>query len=133
VDSYIEPHQQNWFRRFAARDLRPYGYVLVASLIANALSLAGVMFSMQVYDRVVPASSMSTLYVLFAGVMLAIGFDFVVRRVRGSIIDILGKRCDMRMSDLLFGHALRVKTARGPNRPAPSLPSCVISSRSARS
>ena len=52
VDSYIEPHQENWFRRFAIRDLRPYGYVLVASLIANALSLAGVMFSMQDIFRI---------------------------------------------------------------------------------
>lgn len=114
VDSYIAPHQENWLRRFAIRDLRPYGYVLIASLIANSLSLSGVMFSMQVYDRVVPASSMTTLYVLFAGVVLAILFDFVVRRVRGSIIDILGKRCDMRMSDLLFGHALRVKNSARP-------------------
>jgi len=114
VDAYIAPHQANWFRHFAMRDFRPYGYVLIASLVANCLSLAGVVFSMQVYDRVVPANSMSTLYVLFAGVMLAVLFDFVVRRVRGSIIDILGKRSDLRLSDLLFGHALRVKNSARP-------------------
>lgn len=114
VDTYIAPHDESWFRRFALGDLRPYGYVLVASLIANALSLAGVIFSMQVYDRVVPANSMSTLYVLFAGVMLAVLFDFVVRKIRGSIIDILGKRCDLRLSDLIFGHALRVKNSVRP-------------------
>lgn len=104
----------SWFHELALKDLRPYGYVLLATFIANTLSLAGVIFSMQVYDRAVPAQSMTTLSVLFSGVMLALGFDFMIRRVRAAIIDVVGKRADIKISDRVFGHALRVKNQHRP-------------------
>ena len=114
IDAYIEPDTHHWFRRLALGDLRPYSYVLLASLIANALSVAGVIFSMQVYDRVIPANSMSTLVVLFIGVGVAIVFDFMMRKVRTAIIDVVGKRADIRISDVVYGHALRVKNQQRP-------------------
>lgn len=114
VDAYIAPYREHWFRRIALQDFGAYGYVLLASLVANVLALAGVIFSMQVYDRVIPANSYNTLYVLFSGVMLALTFDFIMRRVRTAIIDIAGKRTDLRMSDLVFGHAMRVKNEARP-------------------
>lgn len=115
VDAYIQPWQPHWLRRILFRDLRPYVHVMLASLVANLLGLASVLFSMQVYDRVVPAQSFNTLYVLFAGVVLAIVFDFMSRRLRSDIIDILGKRADLRLSDQVFGHALRVKNKARPS------------------
>lgn len=69
---------------------------------------------MQVYDRVIPAQSFNTLYVLFSGVVLAICFDFMMRRARMGIIDMLGKRTDLQMSDVVFGHALRVRNRARP-------------------
>jgi ATP-binding cassette, subfamily C, bacterial LapB len=114
IDAYIAPDTHGWFRRIALGDLRPYSYVLLASLVANALSVAGVIFSMQVYDRVVPANSMSTLVVLFIGVVVAVIFDFIMRKVRTAIIDVVGKRADIRISDLVFGHALRVRNSHRP-------------------
>lgn len=114
VDAYIQPYEENWLRRIILRDLRPYGHVMVASLVANVLGLAGILFSMQVYDRVVPAESIPTLYVLFSGVLLAILFDFIMRRMRAGVIDVLGKRADLRMSDEVMGHALRVRNRARP-------------------
>jgi len=114
VDGYIAPYREHWFRSIAFRDFGSYGHVMLASLVANILALAGVMFSMQVYDRVVPAKSFNTLYVLFIGVLMAVFFDFIMRRLRTRIIDIIGKRTDMRISDLVFGHALRVKNQERP-------------------
>lgn len=114
VDDYIAPYREGWLRRFAFPDLRPYAHVMLASATANVLGLTGIIFSKQVYDRVVPAESFSTLYVLFIGVMLALAFDFIMRATRTSIVDILGKRADMRLSDHVFGHALRVKNTAKP-------------------
>ncbi|MCX8995492.1 type I secretion system permease/ATPase [Rhizobiaceae bacterium BDR2-2] len=114
VDTYIQPYEEHWLRRIVLRDMGAYGHVLIASLIANALGLTGVLFSMQVYDRVVPAQSFNTLYVLFSGVVLALLFDFLIRRVRMTIIDVLGKQADLKMSDLVFGHALRVRNRARP-------------------
>ena len=114
ADPYIAIEKDGWFRKLALQDMRPYGYVLLATLVANLLSLAGVIFSMQVYDRAVPAQSVATLTVLFSGVMLAVAFDFVLRRVRSSIVDVIGKRADIKISDQVFGHALRVKNQHRP-------------------
>ncbi|CAI8766983.1 ATP-binding cassette, subfamily C, bacterial LapB [Pseudomonas sp. IT-P258] len=114
VDDYIKPYEKSWFRSIILRDMRPYGHVMLASLAANILGLAGVLFSMQVYDRVIPAESMPTLYVLFGGVTLALFFDFVLRVMRVRITDLLGKRADMRVSDLVFGHAIRLRNSARP-------------------
>lgn len=114
VDSYIRPFEEHWLRRLLLQDMKGYGHVAIASVVTNCLGLAGVLFSMQVYDRVVPAQSMPTLYILFIGVILATGFDFVLRRLRVGITDILGKRADLRLSDLVFGHALRVRNRARP-------------------
>ncbi|MBU2982002.1 type I secretion system permease/ATPase [Lentibacter algarum] len=114
VDNYIAPYRKGWLRRFALPDLRPYGYVMIATFTANVLGLTGILFSKQVYDRVVPAESFNTLYVLFIGVMLAAVFDFIMRRTRTKIADTLGKRSDIRLSDQVFGHAMRVKSSARP-------------------
>ena len=114
VDAYIKPYEDNWLRGILFSDIGSYGHVLIASLIANTLGLAGILFSMQVYDRVVPAQSFNTLYVLFSGVLLALLFDFLMRRARMGIIDVLGKQTDLQMSDVVFGHALRVRNRARP-------------------
>lgn len=114
TNDYIKPYDEHWFRRIVLTDLRPYSQVMIASLVANLLGMAGVLFSMQVYDRVIPAESLPTLYVLFGGVMLALLFDFVMRILRLRITDVLGKRADLRVSDLVFGHALRLRNSARP-------------------
>lgn len=114
VDDYIKSQPDGWLRRIVFRDPGAFAHVMVASLIANTLGLTGIIFSMQVYDRVVPAQSFSTLYVLFSGVVLALSFDFLMRRARTGIIDLLGKSADLRISDMVFGHALRIRSRARP-------------------
>ena len=114
VDPYIHRDEEHWLRRILFQDSRTYWHVMLASCIANLLGLSGVIFSMQVYDRVVPAESYPTLYILAFGVAMAIGFDFLLRRLRMNIVDALGKRADLRMSDKVFGHALRVRNRARP-------------------
>lgn len=115
VDTYIRPYEEHWLRRILLKDRSSYAGVVVASLVTNTLALAGIVFSMQVYDRVVPAASFPTLYVLFMGVILAIGFSFLLAKLRTNIIDVLGKRADLRISDRVFGHALRVRNRDRPS------------------
>lgn len=114
VDDYIRPVEPHWLRRLALADWRPYVHILVASLAYNLMALAATLFSMQVYDRVVPAQSLSTLYVLFGGVLLSIVASWMMRSARLRITDVLGKRADLRISDRVFGHALRVRSSARP-------------------
>jgi ATP-binding cassette, subfamily C, bacterial LapB len=114
VDDYIKPYQANWFWRMALRDWPRYIDVVVASLVANVLALGSMLFSMQVYDRVIPAQSEHTLWVLFGGLFIALTFAFMMRVARTHITDLLGKRADLRISDRVFGHALRLRNDARP-------------------
>ena len=111
VDNYIQPFKRNWFWQLALRDWPRYFDIILAAGVANILALAGTLFSMQIYDRVVPAQSEPTLWVLFGGVMLALCFEFIMRMIRVHIADVIGKRADLRISDQVFGHALRIKNS----------------------
>ncbi len=64
---------------------------------------------MNVYDRVIPAQSVPTLWVLAGGVLIAAVFEFCLRVARIFLSDIIGKRADLSISDVVFGHALRIK------------------------
>jgi len=114
IDDYIAPWRPDWLRSIVLADMRPYRAVFVASMVANVLALAGTIFSMQVYDRVVPGQSMSTLYVLFGGVVLATFFALLMKVARSRITDAAGKVADLRISDRVFGHALRVRNTARP-------------------
>lgn len=114
VDRYISRFKPDWMRELVLKDIRPYLPVMIAAFLINILSLAGIIFSMQVYDRVIPAQSYPTLYVLTIGVLIATLFGFVLRVARGHIMDLLGKRSDMRVSDRVFGHALRLRNSAIP-------------------
>jgi len=109
VDDYIKPYRSNWFIALALKEWPRYLDVMLASLVANILALAGILFSMQVYDRVIPAQSEPTLWVLFSGVVVALVFEFSLRLGRTYLSDLVGKRADLRISDVVFGHALRIR------------------------
>lgn len=109
IDEYIKPYQASWFWSIVLQDWKRYIDIMFSSLITNVLALATIVFSMQVYDRVVPSQSIPTLWVLFGGVMLASVFEFILRVSRIYLSDIIGKRADLKISDRVFGHALRIK------------------------
>src|SRR5690625_6552581 len=82
VDDFLAPYQENWLKKIIFMDMRPYYHVMIAALIANALGLADILLSMQVYDSVVPGQSMPTSYVLFFGVVLVTIITFGMHGVR---------------------------------------------------
>ena len=109
IDEYIKPYEPSWFWSIVLKDWKRYLDVMFASLMANILALATILFSMNVYDRVIPAQSVPTLWVLAGGVLIAAIFEFCLRVARIYLSDIIGKRADLKISDKVFGHALRIK------------------------
>ena len=109
VDEYVKPYEKSWFWDIVLKDWKRYTDIMVASMVANILALATIVFSMQVYDRVVPSQSIPTLWVLAGGVLIAAIFEFILRVARVYLSDIIGKRADLKISDRVFGHALRIK------------------------
>lgn len=107
--------QSHWFWSVVRKFGSNYGHVALAALLVNLLALAAPLFTMNVYDRVVPNGAIPSLVALAVGLGLAIVFDFVIRIVRSRIVDLTGKKIDVVLAANIFEHILAVKMA---NRPA---------------
>lgn len=96
------PRPQSWFWDTVKQAWPIYSEVLAASLLVNLFALAIPLFTMNVYDRVVPNQTFGTLWVLVIGVAAVYVFDFVMRTLRGYFIDIAGKKIDIILSANIF-------------------------------
>ena len=114
IDAFVQPYQPHWFWQHFRVMKRRIAEISLASLVGNVLALAGILFSMQVYDRVIPAQSQSTLWVLFAGVLLAAAMEFLIRLMRTQVADLMGKRIDLRISAMLFARAMNIRNEARP-------------------
>lgn len=106
--------QTHWFWSVVRRFGSNYGHVALAALLVNMLALAAPLFTMNVYDRVVPNGAIPSLVALAIGLGLAIVFDFIIRIVRSRIIDLTGKKIDVVLAANIFEHILAVKMANRP-------------------
>ena len=70
-----------------------------ASLLANFLVLGASLYSMQVYDRVIPTQSTATLWVLTVGVLLSVLMELVVKIARSRIMDEAISGIDLQLSN----------------------------------
>ncbi|OQW54253.1 MAG: peptide ABC transporter ATP-binidng protein [Proteobacteria bacterium SG_bin9] len=104
----------HWFWSVVRRFGSNYGHVALAAFLVNMLALAAPLFTMNVYDRVVPNGAIPSLIALAIGLGLAIVFDFVIRMVRSRIVDLTGKKIDVVLASNIFEHVLSIKMANRP-------------------
>lgn len=88
--------------------------VLVATIVINLLAVATSLFSMQVYDRVIPTFAFSTLTAMVAGMGIMVLFDWVLKYLRARILDDVAKRVDMALSQKLFEHVVELRLDTRP-------------------
>jgi len=86
----------------------------VASGLSNLFLIALPMFSMSVYDRVVPHLAMETLWALAIGVMIALISDLAVRYVRLRVCDSIGLNTSTAIQARLYSRILHVRLAEAP-------------------
>ena len=105
---------RHWFwgamleQRFVYRD------VLWAALLINLFALAIPMFSMNVYDRVVPNNAVETLWALAIGVVLVLGADLFMRLLRSHFVDEASARIDVKISGTLMEKVLGMRLEHRP-------------------
>ena len=107
--------RSHWFWSVVKVHWRSYGHIALAALLTNMLALATPLFTMSVYDRVVPNGAIPSLIALSIGMGLAILFDFVFRTVRSHIIDVTGKSVDVTLAANIFEHVMGIKMAQRPS------------------
>ena len=110
--------KRHWFWGEFSRYKRQMGEVAAGSLVANILAVAVSLFSMQVYDRVIPYQSAPTLWVLAIGALLAILMEAMLKLARSGLMDVTGKRIELAVQSRLMDKLLGMK--HGPGQRSPS-------------
>jgi len=112
-----EPRTGHWFwGRF--RDHKEiFRDIVVGTLFANLLAVSISLFTLQVYDRVIPHQSFSTLWVLVIGAMLAISLEAVLKIARSRLMDVSGRRIEIDISAFLFEKLQGMKLSSRPTTP----------------
>lgn len=106
---------KEWFWGTVLRFYPIYKHVLLATVIVNFLALASPLFVMNVYDRVVPNSAFDTLWALAFGVLIAYGFDFLLRNLRGYFVDVAGKNADVIIASKLMQQMTAMRLDHKPD------------------
>ena len=103
--------RSHWFWSEVWKVRKEFWPVLLAALVVNLLAFAMPLFTMNVYDRVIPNKAISTLWVLAIGVLLALTFDFVLRVARSRLIDEVSRKLDAKLSQKLFEKVMNLPMA----------------------
>lgn len=109
ADDLVGEARSGWFWPVLWRYRRYYYEAAALSAVINLLSLAGIIFMMTVYDRILPNLAFVTLWSLLAGVGLALLFEFVSRTVRSHALDSAGKKIDLVLGDAVFSRVLATR------------------------
>jgi ATP-binding cassette subfamily C protein LapB len=97
---------KHWFWGTLAENKRIYRDIMVAALVVNLFALAMPMFTMNVYDRVVPNRSVETLWVMSIGVAVIVIGDLILRTMRGYFLDWASTRIDVKLSARIMEQVL---------------------------
>ncbi len=106
--------KRNWFWESLFEHHGVYKEVIFAAVMINIFALASPLFTMNVYDRVVPNSAFETLYVLAAGMTAMLIFDLIIKTLRAQFLDYAGKKADIKISALLHEQMLGMTLAARP-------------------
>ena len=105
---------RSWFWGVIFKFWPVYNRVIAAALFVNIFATVTPLFSMNVYDRVVPHNATDTLIVLSVGIILIYVFDFVLKMLRVFFVDEAGKNADVLLASRLFQHVMNVNLASRP-------------------
>lgn len=111
----VVENPKEWFWGTMFRNKGIYKQVMIVSLFINIFILATPLFTMNVYDRVLPNNAIETLWVLFFGITIVMVFDFILKVLRSHFLGIASKRADTVMSNMIFNHLLNIKMDAKPS------------------
>ncbi|MGJ8546898.1 MAG: ATP-binding cassette domain-containing protein [Sulfitobacter sp.] len=101
------PH---WFWGQFPKFRRQIGEIALGSFVANLLAVAVALFSLQVYDRVIPHQSQATLWVLALGAMLALVMEAFLKIARARLMDGAGRQIELSVLQLLMRRILGARS-----------------------
>jgi ATP-binding cassette, subfamily C, bacterial LapB len=106
---------KHWFWGTLAENKRIYRDVLIAAFLVNIFALAMPIFTMNVYDRVVPNRSIETLWVMAIGIAIIVIGDLILRTMRGYFLDWASTRVDIKLSARIMEQVLGTRLEHRSN------------------
>ena len=109
----------HWFWGQFPRYRRQLIEVAMGSFVANLLAVAVALFSLQVYDRVIPHQSEATLWVLAIGAGLALLMESFLKMARARLMDGAGRQIELAVQDTLMKRLLGMRSdtrGQAPNQ-----------------
>ncbi len=106
---------EHWFWGVIGESRPLYRDVLLAALLANLFALGMPLFTMNVYDRVVPNRAYDTLWVLAGGLLLMLASDLILRTMRGRFVDLASSRADVKLSAFIMERVLGMRMEQRPS------------------
>ena len=104
----------NWFWGTLWRFRAFYVESMLATVVANLLTLASVFFTMNVYDRVVPTGAYTSLWTLAIGTTVAIVMEFIMRWLKARLVDLGGKKADLAINATLLREIMAIRLEHRP-------------------
>ncbi|MDI9335965.1 MAG: ATP-binding cassette domain-containing protein [Gammaproteobacteria bacterium] len=102
------------FRRILLEHKQYFVYAIIATVLINVLALITSLYSMQVYDRVIPNHGIDTLVALTIGVCGGIILEAVSKFLRSYIMDLAIEEMDLKLSHDIFERLVRVRMDQFP-------------------
>jgi ATP-binding cassette subfamily C protein LapB len=100
-----------WLAGPLAMHRATYIKVAIAAVLTNVFALATSLYSMTVYNRIVPNNATDSLIALSIGIAIVIIFDFILRLLRGYFIDVAGHDVDARLGADVFQTLISMQLA----------------------
>jgi len=110
----IDNKEKHWFWDTIHNIKYIYKDVLLASLVINLFMIATPIFTMNVYDRVIPTGAFDTLWIFAIGVIVVYMIDLGLRFVRTYLLEVAGKKADIIMSSIIFEKVMDLKISAIP-------------------
>jgi ATP-binding cassette subfamily C protein LapB len=104
-----EPRFGPWLTEPIRKNRGIYGKVVLAAVMINIFGMVTSLFTMTVYDRVVPNNATASLVALSIGLVIIVMFDFVLKLLRAYFVDIAGASIDREVGETLFERLLRLR------------------------
>ncbi len=101
----------HWFWGAFHQNWWTYGQIVIAAIMINFFSLGSSIFIMTVYDRVIPNNAVESLVALCIGMLILIGFDFLLKFLRAYFIDSAGQKVDIQVAKGIFDRIMKLKLA----------------------
>jgi ATP-binding cassette subfamily C protein LapB len=98
--------ETQWFWSTIWKNRGLYVQSALASFLTNFFALGTSLFSMIVYNRIIPSNALESLTVLVTGMMLLMVVDYAVRSIRNHFLSVAGIDSDLALADRLFAQVL---------------------------